>query len=327
MLFRSSLFLSFVIPVFSIFNFFLYGGRLNILQNLWKKPFSIVGILVYSIFPFGADNIYGYFVNNKYLAVLILFLIFLIAIIVLLKNKSFFQQKHRLIKAVLLAIIFFLIIFFPRIFLEGQNRINSVQIFWAMVLFYYFSSKVVGKRKYLLWALLILYSIVNANYSIDYLKKNRFLNQIYYKQALEFDHFTSSLNGQSVILTGYLAHIIPYESYFIEHGTFGKKNVTVAPSAYFYNAISVNTFKKNGPVVSCLMEGDQVTIRRISDFVVLRYFVENENSLSFNLIEDLKSDVRGSDLIKYRIPHEFMQNKSCFLYYDGCKWNEYNKSK
>lgn len=327
LLFRSSLFLSIVIPVFSIINFSLYGGRLDVLQNLWKKPFSIVGILVYSIFPFWADSIYGYFVNNKYFAALLLFLIFLFVAIVILKNKSFIQQKHRLIKAISLAIIFSLIVFFPRIFLEGQNRINSIQIFWVMVLFYYFSSKVLGKKKYLLWVLLILYCIVNANYSIDYLKKNKFLNQIYYSQAIEFNRFTSSHNCQSVILTGYLAHIIPYESYFIEHGTFGKKNVTVAPSTYFYNAISVSSFMENGPVVSCFMEGDQVTIKRISDFVVLRYFVENENVISFNLIEDLKSDVRGSDLIKYRIPPEFIQNKSCFLYYDGCKWNEYKKSK
>jgi hypothetical protein len=69
LLLKSSICLSFIIPFFSILNFFLYGGKLDIMQNLWKKPFSIVGILVYSIFPFWADNIYGFFVNNRYLAV------------------------------------------------------------------------------------------------------------------------------------------------------------------------------------------------------------------------------------------------------------------
>ena len=146
---------------FSFLNLVLYTSYLpNFPEFFQKKPFSLIGIILYVINPFLGEYIYSYFIFHKSLA-LILFLTIIIISLIL------YMYKRPPIKNLVLICLLTGIIFYPRIFAVGGDRLNSIMVFWfytAIGLYVIIKSH--KRSNLVLLLLLILINLTSSRFSI-----------------------------------------------------------------------------------------------------------------------------------------------------------------
>mgnify|MGYP000983045440 CR=1 FL=1 len=137
------------------------------LNNLWKKPFSLIGIILNVILPDFGNRIYYYFLVNKLLTIILF--IGLILGMYLLREKIQFKN-------VMYIVTLLIIISFPRIFIAGGTRINSVFLVWIILILYLFFTHFPSNYSNILIGLLSMWfmitSIYKANDHIINAKKN-----------------------------------------------------------------------------------------------------------------------------------------------------------
>jgi hypothetical protein len=291
-------------------NYFTFGEKLFLLQNLWKKPFALIGIYLYSVFPFLADKVYDYFLFNRYVAVIILFA--LITVFYIINKKYRFNLKY-----IFYLLLLFVIVSFPRIMIEGGNRVNSIQIFWLLIIIYTVFSKINPKITY---PLLLIYLICMTAFSLNSFKLWQYDISLPDNQTISFISLTEKSKENTIIVTGILSFIIPYQVYYFKYGDFGKENIEVLPVSLNYLAGPVKG-DKQVRMIDCDYSKGDLSIRKIDNNAMLS--IDPYNLKYSDIIKNrIKSFVRGYDFIKIKFENGYGSKNKNLVYYDGIAWNQ-----
>lgn len=300
---------------FSIFNYYLSTDTLNVEENIWKKPFSLLGIILHSVLPFFSNDIYSFFLFNKILALVILISFILLALLFV------FKKKIKVTKSFLIIFTSILIIFYPRILGMGSGRINSIVIFWLIVglfiIYMNYSAKIKRLNK-LAFVIITVFSILNfvaINNQIDNIVRD---SQISKESVEEFNlKYGKNLNNLILIGSSYSFFINSY-LYFVSHNDFGVNKNMLVPFVQ-YNIMGGKFITE---VAISLMKNKNEFIIESKDKYLK--FIINEIQKSKPYIEKIvvkETDIRGYSKITFKIKNDY--TNYILVYHDGTKWNEY----
>lgn len=179
----------FVAVLIIIGTYFIYIGDNNqLLESLWKKPFSIVGTLFYMLFPAIGENVYNYFMIYKSIAfITAIFLITAIIILCFIYKESFYRWR----KTILCILLVTCIVFIPRIAVEGGERLNGIPLLWLTVGLLFLFGSIKKGIVYIVLCVLVLQNIYSGIMVKDELwhQENRmryFINKVLdYRQVYD----------------------------------------------------------------------------------------------------------------------------------------------
>jgi hypothetical protein len=305
--FLSSFLILVVITSFNI----LYGNEsLTIaLENYWKKPFSLIGITVYALQPMLGERLYNYFIFHKILSLVILIL--LIAGTVIFARR-FFYKRNANKRMIFSLFIFYLISFYPRIFGEGANRINSIQIFWLILILITITAYFLRNYKYrvVLFSILIFLNLGNLilnlgnQKDIILINKNKF--EIYKRNYKDNKIYLIADPG---IFT------FPYQLHFLRTSNFGM-DLILNSSIYFFPVISSSSII-NAKKIRCEKNSNMIKVETVSDDTFLLY---NRKEFPELLKLTNSKSGRGYSSIVFKIPPA--DTDKMLIYFDGEKWQE-----
>lgn len=314
---KIALFLSVFVSIIAIIFFSFYQDLyLRILiYNLWKKPFFYFISIVYVLFPYIADNLYLFFVENKIFTALILS--------VLLLSVMIFINKIPRRRNLFFFIVIYMIAAYPVIFLSVQARLLELQVMILSLLLSSILPLYAGRKisTYII-ALLTILSFAFTCIKVVELEdgKARFTNDITKINNL----FEESGKRKLLFLNNnYLTFPLPYQMYYEKYGSFEKyDNVYFTPLAYnpiksfdysHINDSSVFTFRINK---------DTVTVFSNRNDIVLNTLGQNElvGNWVFDIADAQKSNLKGYKSISLHISGDFNKDEYLCLLYNGRDW-------
>lgn len=305
--FISSFFLLAVMTSFNI----LYGNETLTLalENFWKKPFSLIGITVLALQPMLGKLLYNYFIFHKILSLIILIL--LIAVTVLFARRYFYNRNvnKRIIFSLL---IFYLISFYPRIFAHGSRRLNSIQIFWLILILIIITTYFIRNYKYravLFWILIFL------NFG-NFIFNLRIQKDIISVNEKKFETYNRNYENDKIFLIADPDIIIfSYQLHFLRTNNFGMD--AVPNSTIYFPSVILNSSMIKSKKVLCEKISNVIKAKTVSDDIFLLYDKKNLSTLLE--LKDSKSG-RGYSSIVFKIPPN--ASDKMLIYFDGEKWQE-----
>jgi len=307
----SSFYLLFVAMFFLvIFNLLCAQSDSSIiLTHLWKKPFAAIGTLLYALNPFTGDFIYNFFLVHKLIAI-----IFTIFIFLGLGYKLYSSDKlQSFLKKIFPFLLILMISFIPRLFVVGGRRLNTIQLFWIIVVglasWRYSTRKYVQKGITVFLSFVILLNILTSyldlqhEIELQHLRKNRITN---------LNILTKEFNVEVIAAPDII--LIPFQLYYYRMNTFGKANIK--HTSIHYRATSYledYVIKKR---ILCNRNGNFITITTLSNKFYLDYLHRMESEIVFKI--PTLTGRQGFKEIKYRVIKNEKLNK--WIYFDGTKW-------
>ncbi len=298
-----------ILILFSFFHLSYGNETLTLaLQSYWKKPFSLIGISLLVLQPFTGEIVYSFFLSNKFLALLLLILLSIMALI--FAKKYFYKLKENN-KLLISVTLIYLISFYPRLSGWGVTRINSVQIFWMIVIILIFGSYFLSNLK----LKFLLLTIITFNIP------NLFFNIIDEKQSVSFttervlDYINVYNNDSTVIITDPDIIILPYLSHYLKTGEFGDDKIY--NSSIYYSSINPHYRNLGRKKVICKKLSNSIKVESLYDKIYL--LIENRDSLRISELLHSPSG-RGYGSVTIKISPNFNQKK--LIYFDGEKWQE-----
>ncbi len=288
----------------------IYVGQTEIaLTNIWKKPFALMGVLFYVIFPLYQQSIYSFFVLNK-----------VYAVVLLLSGIFFLIYKKINIYNLLYIIIFLIIISFPRLAGAGGGRINSIYLFWAVIFFYFIikdEQKIVNG---LLTVLVFIYFFANIYKSFSTIY---FINN-YEKKVELLKEKNKELNFKLFILVNDEALV--YQYYYLMHNKFGKDTVNLYSNIYLATDLTdPDKFTSLQKDIKVNINKDTITIKTIND---KKYLYNKKDRLKDDKLKLIKSEKaineRGYYKMEYKLNDNIIKDKYKFVYFDGLAWQVLN---
>ena len=304
-------FLAFILMIFSSYintHFSIYSLSF---WDLMKKPISAVGIITYSIFSTYTDYLYYFALLHKTYAIVISVIIILATYYIFLRNKVN-------IKPFLLFIIGYIIILYPRIYVGYSERINSIIIFWSIIVLYVIYNKILtfNHKPVLPWiySVLIFSALIincmNYNGSFTILEKQT--------KALITSLSLSKSSSPTYIAYGFLPYLIPYELYYEKNRKFGEDtDLIVLPiTSFLISPIFSHNFKK--PVSFVSDSNNEIEIYVPSSKFT---FYPDQVSKLYNYLRPiaLEKKPRGYAKVKMSV-RKIKNHKIRIIYYDGEKW-------
>lgn len=292
-----------------------YVDNLGFWENIWKKPFSVVGSMMLSFFPFISRPLYFYFVENKIIAFIIFSIILVVLLIIFYKNKIKFKN-------IILSLLFIVIIYFPRIIGETEyaSRTYSIQIFWILSVLFYIINNIKNKLRQNIISFLVV--IVLFLHSVDFFSKEIKMWDLSVKQITEFKNLKMN-SSNTFIITAMDSYILPYEYYYVVHNSFGKDSVKVSP--FEYNIYSCNKFNdiSGEKYIDCKKSSDTIYISKKINSVTLSYSLTFGDINKYVILSEENSFYRGQNFINFIIPQNIFENKYDYIYYDGIEWKKF----
>ena len=281
------------------------------LNNLWKKPFSLIGIILNVILPDFGNRIYYYFLVNKLLTIILF--IGLILGMYLLREKIQFKN-------VMYIVTLLIIISFPRIFIAGGTRINSVFLVWIILILYLFFTHFPSNYSNILIGLLSMWfmitSIYKANDHIINAKKN--ISMLKSLQSIE------EKNKNKKILDLGTNFIGKYEYYFFKNKDFGEFN-NILSSHFIVCGLNdeLTSYSKKNQSVEIKLFNKQVVVKSKDKNT---FFDFDYNAKKYIDIEKtiMSENSRGFSKIIYELPKDYDVSIIKIVYYNGKKWIELN---
>lgn len=293
----------------------IYFGQESIpivIQNFWKKPFSIISITLFSIQPLVGEWMLSYFIMHKNQALALLIIILLIFIFFYRKYKVDININNKMVISVLL---FYLISFYPRLLAASGTRINTVQIFWLIVIIFLISIWIIKLARYksILLSIVILFNLANFVYSIN---KELRISTITNKRIAMFDK--EFQDSEVFIIACPDILLLPYQLFYFRNGIFGKE--LMYKSSIHFRTIRGEQDAIEENKVRCNLFLDQIEVKSTKLDIYLHFdeLNEEENSRITNLIPSLSG--RGYGVINY-IPGLIEAHKK-LVYFDGKEWIE-----
>jgi len=285
----TSIYLISLVIVLSVFNYLLYQDSIPWEANFWKKPFSLIGILLHSFLPGVSNYIYIYFLYHKGIAVFILALITIIILFLVIKLKFKLNIK------IFYFLLSVLIIFYPRILAVGANKKLKFS-------FLFFSG------------LIIIYSVTMFTECIN-------LNQQIIKANREVQDFNSnygSMLDDVISIGGFQSYYMNEYLFFLNNHKFGKyPNFQMPLLVYnvYYNKIY------NEKVISCEENDNYILVRSNNQYVFLTInstLPEKKDLFKINILEQ---GPRGFQTARIKIGKNQSKSK-CIVFYDGLNWTK-----
>lgn len=282
----------------------------EVFSYLWKKPFALLGTVIYILLPISGEKMYQFFVVHKIAAAAAAGIGVLIAVLYFIKSTN---KKN-----ILWLLLMSLVVFFPRVLAHGGDRVNSVQVFWFSAVLFYVLARYKEKKILVVAAPLLL--CLNFTSSLlceyDYITSNAAQE----KTDHEIISMTHGNESGFLILVAGDTYLLDYSTHFLLTGTFGKTGYQTAP--FMVNNMLETSSQSGGrESVRCEASGNEVQLTTLQPHAYLS--IDNTNPLygSFKILETRGSDVgRGYSFIRAGIS----QDKSALkkIYFDGKKWEQ-----
>ena len=300
---------SFVALIFSVVlsavTYLLFSVDSFQLEYILKKPFSLFGNLLFVVFPFRSISVYNFFLNNKIYAVAAMLLIASVLVLFVRRNNN--------LKTIISIAVFTLITFYPRIFETANNRINSIQVLFFCMAFYFVIERWKMNKKLVpsVILVLILLNIVEAKNVSDYYKS---INEKL--QSEVYEYISSDFSSESIVAASYLPHIFPFELFYIKNKKFGYEDVNLIPIGYSHDFLKDNyQATVQAQLIKAGVQNDTLIISTESDNVNL--YKEGLYKKKFKEFENINTS--KSSEVKF-ILGILNPNKRKLIYYDGIKW-------
>lgn len=288
------------------------------ISDIYKKPFSIMGLLASSIFPVLTDYIYYFVLFNKPVAIILSLILLSAAFLILYYRKTY-------IKIFIEVSIGFLIILYPRLYLGYTDRINSILIYWSIIFLFVLYNNVsfTSVKRYLLnsYALFMFaFLVVNVKNYKDYFDK--FINQ---RKALVNIINDNYSNSQYLIACSLLPYLVPYDIHFENNGSFGKdENLKVLPiNCYLLSPVFSGPINK--PIISANLKNGNLKIQLLSNKFILDYDLQNQ-MLNQYPAKSMQKSARGYSVIELKIPTIMERLRTHIIYYNGMNWERITKN-
>jgi hypothetical protein len=281
--------------------------------DVLKKPFSALGILIYSVFPVFTEYIYYYILYHKTAAVIPIIILVVIGSYIFIKKKSKWKN-------IFLFMIGFIIILYPRIYSGYTERINSIIILWIIILLFVLYRRIIlnkyKKIALMIYCLIIIagliLNLVNYNNSREVLEKQR-------QSLASFLNYNPRINN-ALIACSHMQYLNPYEIFYINNKSFGAdQRLTPLPvtcslisSIYYSSDVKV-------PSVNVSMDDEKLVINVLSPKYILRPDPLNRLFSNFSITPSLKNE-RSFSRIEIDMSKNNELNESDIIYYNGLNW-------
>lgn len=290
-----------VVIIFILFNYLFSNIGQELYPNIWKKPFALIGTLVYVVFPFWGEQFYNFFLLNKPIAVVTLLAAFISLFIYVYKKKNYLKLAH--------IIFFVIIVFIPRIFTAGGNRINSIIIFWFFIAAFIFISKLQSKIIYVFISVYLISILFfstqqtimlnnNCNYRLDRVKAlSQFIKNVEKKKTL------------IVISEG--TYLYSYEVYFYCNNNFGiEKRIQHFPFRYFFQNRDLKY--SSVPLVNGYLRNDTLKIFTASNLLSIFSDINKLKDYHIKILKETDSLGRGISEIVALLPKYYSRDNFNF---------------
>jgi len=297
--------------ILSLINYIVHLSNQDFVTIIWKKPFTIVGIVLQTIFPLFAQNIYNFFVLNKvYAAVLLL---------VFLVTFAYFAFRSHLFKLLPGIVGFLIIISFPRLFSDGGQRINTIFLFWMIV---GLNMGIMLIRQNLLKSIIVVGLLVI--YSFAFITKAKLDVKITEKQdkvAIELNEILTKENVSSVILVSEFQKVFPYQIYYLRNHSFGRIETDVflpVGASLAFNYYDEKRFLI--PNLRVDIKNNVYFFESLNPLVFID--VDKVNPLYEKLVfSDIKMHPAGRGFESFTLELPYQYHALTKIYYNGEKWS------
>jgi hypothetical protein len=270
--------------------------------GLLRKPFSAAGILLFTAFPFIAEEVYSWFLHNSQYAIAAVLLIPAISTLLA-------EPKRKAVWGV--GIPFFtLCLFYPRIFALGGGRINTHLVLWMILFLHIFLlNKNAVFRYYIPAAMAVVFGVYSLGMA-DKIEENNLSRK---KQSLQLQEIINIHGKPFVALSGMAASLNEY--HYHTEGSFGKPDFE--GSALVYKYLFPGREKKE-KVISCHREGD-ILVFNSSDKDV--FIGEHPINRATNKYEVRARGKLWREYHSYsiKIPPE-VQKDNVLVFHNGLNW-------
>ena len=280
----------------------------EIFSYAWKKPFALMGTIIYILLPVGGETIYQFFVVHKSVAVVV-------ACTLLMFFAAYYMRSNNK-KKILWFLVMSLVVFFPRVLAHGGDRVNSVQVFWLCVMLFYVLARYADKKIIVAGAMLLLG--LNVATSIAYEHNYITSNAVGEKSDREFLEITHGREAGYLILIAGDTYLLDYSTHFLMTNEFGKSDYQVAPFMV-NNMLETSSEKNSSGEVRCEIANDELCIFTVLPHAYLSVDFTNPLYDSFKILETRESNVgRGFSYIRCVIPQEKYSLQK--IYFNGKRW-------
>lgn len=296
-----------LVPVISL-NLFSQNNDVAIfISSLWKKPFAIIGSLLFIINPYFGEYLYTFFLFHMEAVIFLAVFIFISISIFFLSSRKKIQFRDVIAVAVLI-----LVSFFPRIFTVSGGRINTIQVIIFVVLLFLLQKRLSKNTYYIIVVFILIVNIFSTILFFNVEKES----QKYNKEIME--ELSSVVGQNTFVLVKHNFNFVTvrYELYFLRNGRFGREEINSSPISYFDLNGFVYMHKKEK--VRCKKNNNIITITAVDERVALwdQNLYENSNVVVRKREKDKSG--RGYSEIKFIIPEKFRNSK--MIYYNGERW-------
>jgi len=293
--------------LYSIWNWIEYSSFTNnAFENLWKKPFAIIGTLFFVASPYLAEPVYNYFVSNKLLACFLL-----MGLVTGISFYLIWYKRNINLKRVLFYSFFLLLIFYPRIFAHGGGRLNSVLIFW----FAFGMINLISKSKSIKYFIIILtiFNLFTSFIMIETKWKNE--EKIRRDIITELKKFTKNFNQEAVIICSPFYKELIYESNYIADKSFEKDS-----AFHFGGCKMLYSFDVKRKYLSVYQnQNNEIIIKSNSKKINFEYYANN----NFTKLIREKMYPISNNISSFRLRlNPGIKNNFKLIFYNGRSWEE-----
>lgn len=309
-----------IIALSSFLNFFFYHNQLSISESVWKKPFTIISIIIHTIIPLYSNYIHSFFILNKSLAaILLVFVLLMVAFLII-----FIVRRRKVnIPQILFFIALSLTIFYPRIFAIGSQRLNGVTLVWLCISFI-FINKFVKSR-------LIIYSLLSTAFLFNsfsfYLRANHIIADNNFKEE-KFSNlieYISESNGKTLILCSDTYYdMLSYKYHYFTKHYFGKSDRLISlPIVAEHILINHDLSLYRKAFIKCERYGNQFTLTSNNPLIYLD-ISDNDAKIKYLIIKggEKSNSGRSYKKIIFSVSTDILKEYKNIVYFDGLKWVE-----
>ena len=301
-LLTSLLLMSVIVVTFILLNIFIYyqSHLLNGLENIYKKPFAILGTILISYFPFPGKDIYSYFIIHKIFAGFLL-----LALLGIMLWFEYSKNKLININKILFYVIIAALIYFPRILAQSGERLNIIQIMFlsSMILFLF------SKKKMFLIIFIGISLLSNLIESQNVLVRFKEGYNYTRKADLALHEMRKyELKENIYVLWRNVWSTTPYSYHFNTMNEFGYDTTIILSEIAAFNINSWLDYSQNVEIIYTYPNYHLISTNNYTYFNVT-------NKSATQIIETKGSDARGYSEIIFR-PNIINENKYNYIYYN-----------
>jgi len=251
--------------IFTLINLYSNSNQsLEILTQFWKKPFSFLGILGYSFNNYLGDIIYNFFLFHKKFAILLGGFGLAFGIFLIIK-----KMRRDLIKRLIPFLILLVISAFPRLYVVGGRRLNTIQIFLLIVFFAAFIGYLKNNNKIKILRVFIYFwfagTIITTVFDIQ---REIIIQKLTAERISQFNTLFKQYPEVKILEINDIM-LLPYQSYFYDNMIFGKYQMD--KNTFHFGAINYSNDSVKEVKVKAALVGNLIILNSNSENIILNY--------------------------------------------------------